>query len=81
MAIGDGQHGVAGELKAGELRIVALERLAVAVMLPALELDDQPGTWPVRIDEEAFDVSGASFYRHMKKADPRCYRLRLETAA
>jgi SAM-dependent methyltransferase len=36
-----------------------------------------PG-WSV-IDEEAFDVTGASFYRHMKKADPRCYRLRLET--
>lgn len=34
--------------------------------------------WRV-IDEEAFDVTGASFYRHMKKAHPRCYRLRLET--
>jgi SAM-dependent methyltransferase len=37
-------------------------------------------SWSV-IDEEAFDVTGAPFYRHMKKADPRCYRLRLETAA
>lgn len=36
-----------------------------------------PG-WDV-INEEAFDVTGASFYRHMRKADPRCYRLRLET--
>ena len=35
-------------------------------------------SWSV-IDEEAFDVTGASFYRHMKKAHPRCYRLRLET--
>ena len=34
--------------------------------------------WTV-IDEEAFDVTGAPFYRHMRKADPRCYRLRLET--
>jgi SAM-dependent methyltransferase len=31
--------------------------------------------WKV-IDEEAFDISGARFYRYMKKADPRVYRLR-----
>jgi len=36
-----------------------------------------PG-WIV-IDEEAIDVTAAPFYRHMRKADPRCYRLRLET--
>jgi len=33
--------------------------------------------WDV-IDEEAFEVTGASFYRHMRNADPRCYRLRLD---
>ena len=31
--------------------------------------------WTV-IDEEAIDVSGAPFYRYMRKADPRLYRLR-----
>lgn len=31
--------------------------------------------WKV-VDEEAFDVSGAPFYRYMKKAEPRIYRLR-----
>lgn len=31
--------------------------------------------WDV-IDEEPVDVSGASFYRHMPKADPRLYTLR-----
>jgi SAM-dependent methyltransferase len=31
--------------------------------------------WDV-VDEESVDVSGASFYRHMRKADPRLYRLR-----
>lgn len=31
--------------------------------------------WDV-IDEERVDVSGAPFYRHMRKADPRLYRLR-----
>jgi methyltransferase family protein len=31
--------------------------------------------WTV-IDEQAFDVSGAPFYRHVKNADPRFYRLR-----
>ena len=31
--------------------------------------------WTV-VDEQAFDVSGAPFYRHVKNADPRFYRLR-----
>jgi SAM-dependent methyltransferase len=31
--------------------------------------------WTV-IDEQAFDVSGARFYRHVKNPDPRFYRLR-----
>lgn len=31
--------------------------------------------WTV-LDELAFDVSGAPFYRHVKDADPRLYRLR-----
>lgn len=31
--------------------------------------------WDV-IDEEGVDVSGAPFYRHMRKAEPRLYRLR-----
>jgi SAM-dependent methyltransferase len=31
--------------------------------------------WDV-IDEESVDVTGAPFYRHMRKADPRLYRLR-----
>lgn len=31
--------------------------------------------WTV-IDEEAFDVTEASFYKHLRKADPRFYRLR-----
>ena len=30
------------------------------------------------IDEQAFDISGAPFFRHMKHADPRFYRLRRE---
>ena len=30
------------------------------------------------IDEQAFDISGAPFFRHMKNADPRFYRLRRE---
>ena len=38
-----------------------------------------PG-WNV-IDEQAIDVTGAPFYRHMRKANPRCYRLRLDTPA
>jgi SAM-dependent methyltransferase len=33
--------------------------------------------WTV-IDEEAFDVTGASFYKHVRKAGPRFYRLRRE---
>lgn len=33
--------------------------------------------WKV-IDEEAFDVSGAPFYRYVRKANPRFYRLRRE---
>jgi hypothetical protein len=33
--------------------------------------------WTV-IDEEAFDVTGAPFYRHVPKAEPRFYRLRRE---
>ncbi len=33
--------------------------------------------WEV-IDEEAFDVSGAWFYRYVRNADPRFYRLRRE---
>ena len=36
--------------------------------------------WTV-IGEQSFDVTGAPFYRHMRKANPRCYRLRLETPA
>ncbi len=52
-----------------------------------------PGTWLLRgasrgdieaayptwklIDEEPFDVSGAPFYRFVRNADPRFYRLRL----
>jgi SAM-dependent methyltransferase len=31
--------------------------------------------WDV-VDEKSVDVSGAPFYRHMRKADPRLYRLR-----
>jgi SAM-dependent methyltransferase len=31
--------------------------------------------WDV-IDDESVDVSGAPFYRHMRKADPRLFRLR-----
>ena len=31
--------------------------------------------WSV-VDEQAFDVSGARFYRHVKNPDPRFYRLR-----
>jgi SAM-dependent methyltransferase len=31
--------------------------------------------WDV-IEEQRVDVSGASFYRHMRKANPRLYRLR-----
>jgi SAM-dependent methyltransferase len=31
--------------------------------------------WDV-IDEESVDVSGAPFYKHMRKADPRLFRLR-----
>ena len=35
-------------------------------------------TWKV-IDEEAFDVvAEARFYKHIRKADPRVYRLRRE---
>jgi SAM-dependent methyltransferase len=35
-----------------------------------------PG-WTV-IDEQAFDISGARFFRHVRNADPRLYRLRRE---
>jgi len=31
--------------------------------------------WTV-VDEQAFDISGAPFFRHIKNADPRFYRLR-----
>ena len=44
-----------GNLKPSELRAVALERLPVAVMLPALKLDDEPSLWPVGVDEKALD--------------------------
>lgn len=30
------------------------------------------------IDEEPFDVTGARFYKHIRNADPRVYRLRRE---
>ena len=33
--------------------------------------------WTV-VDEQAFDVSGARFYRHVKNPYPRFYRLRRE---
>jgi SAM-dependent methyltransferase len=33
--------------------------------------------WTV-IDEQPFDISGAPFFRHIKNADPRFYRLRRE---
>ena len=32
-------------------------------------------------DEAAFDISGTPFFRHIKHADPRLYRLRLDTPA
>jgi hypothetical protein len=46
LTIREGEHRVARNLEASELRVVALECLTVAMMLPALELDHQPHPRP-----------------------------------
>jgi hypothetical protein len=35
--------------------VVALERLPVSMVLPALQLDDEPPGWPVSVDHEPLD--------------------------
>ena len=45
---------------------------------PNGELSDSELEGVAGADEQAFDISGAPFFRHMKNADPRFYRLRRE---